>query len=146
TPVNSRSTPWGQRRSQATAATSEAPTRSRQSENWTCSSERTEMTKISRQQQPIERHNDPRMDGQHTGLGQKMTITKLALIAATAAATIAVPATAQADPSYQFQSPSGNIFCLMGVGGDGTGSVVCQGGGPYAVPTPPNCHLAWGDR
>jgi hypothetical protein len=47
-----------------------------------------------------------------------MKITTLALIAtATVAATIALPATANADsslPDYQFQSPSGNIVCLMG--------------------------------
>jgi hypothetical protein len=77
---------------------------------------------------------------------KKSKITTLAAIAtATVSATIALPATAHADPSDQFQSPSGNIFCLMEVGND-VNHVYCQGGGPYAVPTPPDCHLAWGDR
>lgn len=41
-------------------------------------------------------------------------ITTLALTAAaTVTATIGLAATAQADPSYQFQSPSGNILCQM---------------------------------
>jgi hypothetical protein len=41
-------------------------------------------------------------------------ITKLALIApATVAATIGLVATAHADDSYAFQSPSGNIGCTM---------------------------------
>jgi hypothetical protein len=78
-------------------------------------------------------------------LGQSTTITTLALsVLAMVAATIALPPTAQADPSYPFQSPSGNIFCLMGVGNDGKGSVV--GGGPYRVPEPPEFHQGWGDR
>jgi hypothetical protein len=34
----------------------------------------------------------------------------------------------------------------MGVGNDGTGSIGCEGGGPYAVPKPLDCHLGWGDR
>jgi hypothetical protein len=59
--------------------------------------------------------------------------------------TTAAPATAQAGPG-DFQSPSGGIFCNLSVKGDGKGIVVCQGGGNYPVPTPPNCHLAWGDR
>jgi len=77
-----------------------------------------------------------------------LTITKLALIAtATLAATIALPATAHADDNGQFQSPSGNIFCLMGVGNDSEGSLVCQGGRGFVVGKPPGCdHLAWGDR
>jgi hypothetical protein len=57
-------------------------------------------------------------------------ITKLALIAAaTAVATIAVPATARADvikDSYIFQSPSGNIGCEMQDRDDGTGVAVCK--------------------
>lgn len=41
-------------------------------------------------------------------------MTKLALIAtATVAATIALPAVANADTEYDFQSPSGNIACSM---------------------------------
>jgi hypothetical protein len=48
-------------------------------------------------------------------------ITTRALIAtAMGAAAIGLSATAQADPSYKFQSPSGNILCTMytPVGGD----------------------------
>jgi hypothetical protein len=73
-------------------------------------------------------------------------IATLALSAmAMVAATIALPATAHAE-SDEFQSPSGNVYCLMDVTNGGRGSVYCQGGGPYAVPTPANCHLAWGER
>jgi hypothetical protein len=54
-------------------------------------------------------------------------------------------AAAQIGPG-DFQSPSGGIFCSLSVRGEGNGSVVCQGGGNYSAPTPPNCHLAWGDR
>lgn len=48
---------------------------------------------------------------------------KLALLATTAAvaATMGSTATAQADDSYAFRSPSGNIGCKMGTGG-----VMCQ--------------------
>ncbi|MCX4094742.1 DUF6636 domain-containing protein [Nocardia sp. alder85J] len=75
-----------------------------------------------------------------------MTIIKLALLAAAAVgAVVAFPGIAAAD-SDTFQSPSGNIFCAMDVRADGTGSVVCQGDGHYAVPRPAECHLAWGDR
>ena len=44
-----------------------------------------------------------------------MTITTLALIASsTLAATITVPATAHADDNYRrFQSPSGEVLCVM---------------------------------
>jgi hypothetical protein len=53
-------------------------------------------------------------------------IATLALIApAVVAATIALPATAHASNSYQFQSPSGNVGCEMWEE-DGTFSVVCQ--------------------
>jgi hypothetical protein len=74
-----------------------------------------------------------------------MKITTLALIVtATVAATIALPATAQADPSYQFQSPSGNIFCLMGDGND----VVCDIADHTYVPPPKpsDCQQGWGGR
>src|SRR5262249_26373150 len=61
------------------------------------------------------------------------------------AAPLGLPAIAHAE-SGNFQSPSGNVYCQMGVSSGGKGYVVCQGGGPYAVPTPAGCHLAWGDR
>ena len=78
-----------------------------------------------------------------------MKMTTLALIlTATVAASITRPAIAHANiTGDQFQSPSGNIFCLIGVGNDGQGSVVCQGGRGFVVGKPPGCdHLAWGDR
>jgi hypothetical protein len=59
--------------------------------------------------------------------------------------TTSGPTTAPAGPG-DFQSPSGGIFCSLSVGADGKGGVECQGGGNYPAPTPPNCHLAWGDR
>jgi hypothetical protein len=62
----------------------------------------------------MKRHDDPGIGRQHTGLGHTIKITTLALIAtATVAATIALPATAQADDAGSFQSPSGNIKCLI---------------------------------
>jgi hypothetical protein len=68
-----------------------------------------------RDQQPTKRPDDTRIGGQHPGLGQPIKITKLALIAtATVAATIALRATAHADASGQFASPSGNIHCVFG--------------------------------
>jgi hypothetical protein len=74
-------------------------------------------------------------------------IATVALIAtAPVAVTIALPATAHADLG-EFQSPSGNVYCHMGVGNDGKGSVLCQGGRGFVVGKPPGCdHLAWGDR
>jgi hypothetical protein len=79
-----------------------------------------------------------------------MKIATLALIATAtvAAAVVLLPATAQADTNdQQFQSPSGTSFCLMGVGNDGRGSVVCEGGHGFVVGKPPGCdHQAWGDR
>lgn len=54
---------------------------------------------------------------------------KLAVLAsATFAAVIALPATAQAEPSqmYQFLSPSGNIGCHMDARDDGTAYAWCR--------------------
>jgi len=49
---------------------------------------------------------------------QATKMMKLTLIATTAvAATIGLAATAHADDTYAFQSPSGNIGCKMGAGG-----------------------------
>ncbi len=56
-------------------------------------------------------------------------VTKLALLAAaTAAATIALPATAQAEPSnmYQFLTPSGNIGCHMDTHAEGWSYAWCR--------------------
>jgi hypothetical protein len=77
-----------------------------------------------------------------------LNIATLTLVATatTVAATIALAATAHAD-SNSFQSPSGNVYCVMDIGVDGKGSVICQGGHGFMVGKPPGCdHLAWGDR
>jgi hypothetical protein len=81
---------------------------------------------------------------QRIWLKPTMTITTLALIASsTLAATMAVPATAHADDNYRrFQSPSGDILCVMLRNHDindpanyGKGEGTCQVQGPtYAVP------------
>ncbi len=68
----------------------------------------------------------------------------LALVApAAAAAFVALPATARAD-GQNFQSPSGNIDCVLGTDG-----VACDiSDYTYQPPPPPECgkHLAWGNR
>ena len=81
---------------------------------------------------------------QRIWLKSTKTITTLALIAlSTLAATIAVPATAHADSNYQrFQSPSGDILCVMLRNHDindpadyGKGEGTCQVQDPtYAAP------------
>ena len=81
---------------------------------------------------------------QRIWLKPTMTITTLALIASsTLAATITVPATAHADANYRrFQSPSGDILCVMLRNHDindpanyGKGEGTCQVQDPtYAVP------------
>ncbi len=74
----------------------------------------------------------------------KQQTTRLALIiSVTVTAAIAVPATARAD-TQNFQSPSGNIYCVMDSGG-----VACDiSDFTYQPPPPPECgkHLAWGSR
>jgi hypothetical protein len=73
-------------------------------------------------------------------------ITKLALIAAaTAVATMAVPATARADDSNAqfFQSPSGNIHCFVGMGKDNAYAVCTIQHSTYAAP-PGQCESAVG--
>lgn len=62
---------------------------------------------------------------------------------ATAAAAIMLAAPAQAD-SESFQSPSGNIACMLGADG-----VACDiSDYTYQPPPPPACaqHIAWGNR
>lgn len=81
---------------------------------------------------------------QRIWLKPTMTITTLALIASsTLAATITLPATAHADDNYRrFQSPSGDIVCVMERNHDindpanyGKGEGTCQVQYPtYAVP------------
>jgi hypothetical protein len=65
--------------------------------------------------------------------------------AATAAAAIALPASAHAGTN-DFQSPTGNVYCILSADPGGKGYVICQGGGGFNVPVPAGCHLAWGDR
>lgn len=71
-------------------------------------------------------------------------LTTLALVTpATVAAAIALSAIARADPQ-NFQSPSGNIYCLLGSDG-----VACDiSDHTYQVPPGPLCaqHISWGDR
>ena len=69
--------------------------------------------------------------------------TRALLGAATVVATIALPATAHADFD-NFQSPSGNIYCVLG----STGAACDISDHAYQLPPPPECaqHLAWGDR
>ena len=55
-----------------------------------------------------------------------MKISVLALITAAVAITIGVAATAHADDNGPFQSPSGNIYCLLYVGNDGKQGAACQ--------------------
>ena len=71
----------------------------------------TDMITMSRRQPP---YHDPRTRRQHARLGQGMTITKVALIAAaTVGASIALPSTAHAGVPPSFQPPSGNILCWI---------------------------------
>ncbi|OBA61926.1 hypothetical protein A5647_09375 [Mycobacterium sp. 1100029.7] len=77
-----------------------------------------------------------------------MELRKAALIAAITAATAGVltpPAHAEAG---SFQSPSGNIYCLLGAETDGTSRADCQvQQHTYPVPPPGDCHLGgWGGQ
>jgi hypothetical protein len=76
-------------------------------------------------------------------------IMKLTLITtATVAATIAVPATAHAVPDGSFQSPSGNVYCVMGVNNTGANVAACQVHRySYAAPPRGDCQLGgWGSQ
>jgi hypothetical protein len=69
----------------------------------------------------------------------------VAVCAPSAAAAIALAATAHADPAYQVQSPSGNFACSMYTHDDGTGSATCEvagdtAGPPLPCPSPPASH------
>jgi len=76
--------------------------------------------------------------------------TSLALIAAaTGAATIALPATTHAYPDGSFQSPSGNIVCIMTASAStGSPAAACQvQHHSYAPPSPDQCQLGgWGSQ
>ncbi len=72
-----------------------------------------------------------------------ITLRIALVVSATAAAFVASSATARAD-GQNFQSPSGNIYCVMGTTG-----VACDiSDYTYQPPPPPECgkHLAWGNR
>lgn len=77
-----------------------------------------------------------------------MKISMLALITAAVATTIGLAATAHADDNGPFQSPSGNIYCLLYVGNDGRQGAACQvHQHTYAAPPPGDCHLGgWGSQ
>jgi hypothetical protein len=69
--------------------------------------------------------------------------TKIATLALVVPTAIALPAIARAD-DRPFQSPSGNIACLLGSNG-----VACDiSEYTYQVPPGPPCsqHIAWGNR
>ena len=73
-----------------------------------------------------------------------MKVSALALIGTTTvAAGFGFPATAHADIE-NFQSPSGNIFCIL----DSNGAACDVRDHAYQLPRPPECAqmLAWGDR
>ncbi|MGH3564010.1 MAG: DUF6636 domain-containing protein [Mycobacterium sp.] len=71
----------------------------------------------------------------------------LAISAISAASTLQLAATASAESCYQFQSPSGNIDCGMGML-DGTAFADCEIGDHTWVAPPRKrlCEGAWGDR
>src|ERR1700734_3958020 len=73
------------------------------------------MTNRSGNRPPTPRHDEAPVMRQRIWLKPTMTITTLALIASsTLAATIIAPATAHADDNYRrFQSPTGDIVCVM---------------------------------
>ncbi|MDP7701340.1 DUF6636 domain-containing protein [Mycobacterium sp. TY815] len=70
-----------------------------------------------------------------------MRILLLAPIAA--AAAVALPAVAHADPQ-NFRTPSGNIVCTL----DSSGAACDINEYTYTPPPPPECaqHIAWGNR
>lgn len=106
----------------------------------------TDMTKGSGHRPPAARHYGDSMMRQGSRLKPTMMITTLALIASsTLAATMTLPATAHADYDYRrFQSPSGDILCVMLRDHDnwdpasyGKGHATCQVQDPTYAPPPP---------
>jgi hypothetical protein len=99
----------------------------------------------------VERQRDPRIRPPYAGITRRMRTAALVLIAtASVAATIGLPATAHADDAGAFQSPSGNVNCLIGtfVGGDDDNFVYCDVANRIwvAPPRPADCPLVWGSR
>jgi hypothetical protein len=75
-------------------------------------------------------------------------LVKAALIAAlTVGVAGALPVSARADAG-SFESPSGNIYCLLGTETDGTNRADCQvQQHTYPIPPPGDCHLGgWGSQ
>ncbi|QLL05626.1 DUF6636 domain-containing protein [Mycobacterium vicinigordonae] len=72
-----------------------------------------------------------------------MRVIMPGLVAAAVAGAVAVPAVAHADSKY-FQSPSGNIVCML----DSTGAACDIQEYTYTPPPPPECaqHIKWGNR
>jgi hypothetical protein len=77
---------------------------------------------------------------------------KIPMIAALSLATAATPlplaAIAHADSQYKFQSPSGNVVCIIWVPDTGAANVGCQVQHfTYAKPPPGQCNLGgWGSQ
>jgi hypothetical protein len=71
----------------------------------------------------------------------------LTVLTAGAVAAVPVPASARADTYYQFQSPSGDVFCGMGSLGN-KAFANCEVTDPTYVtpPRPDRCEGAWGGR
>jgi len=80
---------------------------------------------------------------------ERKPIIRIPLIAALSiATTLPLAAVAHADTQYEFQSPSGNIVCVMWVPDTGAAKVGCQAHQfSYAKPPPGQCNLGgWGSQ
>jgi hypothetical protein len=81
---------------------------------------------------------------------RRITALVLTAAAAVAAPTIGPPATAHADDGGAFQSPSGNVNCLIGTfaAASNHNFVYCEVADRIweAPPQPPDCPLVWGSR
>ncbi|MGH3634914.1 DUF6636 domain-containing protein [Mycobacterium sp.] len=78
------------------------------------------------------------------GSGERVFVTISTISAITAAPFLAI---AHAESFYQFQSPSGNIDCGMGMlGGAAYASCEISDHTWVAPPRPARCEGAWGDR
>ncbi|HEY7050782.1 MAG TPA: DUF6636 domain-containing protein [Mycobacterium sp.] len=77
-----------------------------------------------------------------------MHMPRILAVLAMAAAAMPLSAVAQALSFEQFQSPSGNIFCGMGITDGGNGVAECEiVNRNWAAPQQPaDCPLSFGDR